>query len=117
MRSIVAAVLVWLAAFEPLLAAELIMFRREGCPYCLAWDRAIGPIYPKSDIGKRVPIRMIELGVDEQREVQLRMPVLYTPTFVLVDEGREIGRIEGYPGEDLFWGLLENLVKRLPAGS
>ncbi len=36
--------------------------------------------------------------------------MLFTPTFVLFDDGREIGRIEGYPGEDFFWGLLQNLV-------
>jgi hypothetical protein len=24
----------------------------------------------------------------------------------------QIGRIEGYPGEDFFWGLVENLVPK-----
>jgi hypothetical protein len=36
-----------------------------------------------------------------------------TPVFVLVDGGREIGRIRGYPGEDHFWGLLGELMARL----
>lgn len=39
----------------------------------------------------------------------------YTPTFVLIDGGREVGRIEGYPGEAFFWGLLEKLARDLPA--
>ncbi len=43
----------------------------------------------------------------------LRSPILYTPTFVLVAGGREIGRIEGYAGEHFFWGQLERLVARL----
>jgi len=34
---------------------------------------------------------------------------------VLVDHGREIGRIRGYPGEDHFWGLLGVLMKKLDA--
>ena len=38
-----------------------------------------------------------------------------TPLFVLVDRGREIGRIRGYPGEDHFWGLLGVLMKKLHA--
>ena len=38
-----------------------------------------------------------------------------TPLFVLVDQGREIGRIRGYPGEDHFWGLLGVLIKKLDA--
>ncbi len=37
-----------------------------------------------------------------------------TPLFVLVDNGRELGRIRGYPGEDHFWGLLGILVGKLP---
>ena len=87
---------------------ELVMFRRDGCPWCAAWDRELGPIYGKTEIGQRVPI-----------------PVRFTPTFVLLDGDREIGRIEGYPGPDFFWGLLENLVsksgaapgeRRVPAG-
>jgi hypothetical protein len=36
-----------------------------------------------------------------------------TPLFVLVQGGREIGRIRGYPGEDNFWGLLGGLFKKL----
>ena len=36
------------------------------------------------------------------------------PTFVLVEDGRELGRIEGYPGEDFFWGLLGKLLEKLP---
>lgn len=35
------------------------------------------------------------------------------PLFVLVNSGREIGRIRGYPGEDNFWGLLGVLIKKL----
>jgi hypothetical protein len=36
---------------------------------------------------------------------------------VLVDRGREIGRIRGYPGEDHFWGLLGVLMKKLDASA
>ena len=42
---------------------------------------------------------------------------MYTPTLVLMDGGREVGRIVGYPGADLFWGLLGELFQRLPAES
>ena len=37
-------------------------------------------------------------------------PVIAAPTFVLVDKGREIGRITGYLNDDAFWGLLGSLV-------
>ena len=45
------------------------------------------------------------------RDVALLAPVRYTPTFVLVAGGNEVGRITGYPGEDHFWGLLEQMLK------
>jgi hypothetical protein len=96
-------------------AAELLMFRRAGCPWCLAWDEAVGPIYPKSDLGRRLPLRPVDLDRDPPPAVILVRPVRFTPTFVVVDEGREIGRIEGYPGEDFFWSLLDKLARSLPS--
>lgn len=95
-------------------AAELVMFRRDGCPYCGAWDREIGPIYSKTEIGKRVPLHMIDLDRDDARAIHTRTPIRYTPTFVLVENGEEVGRIQGYPGDAFFWGLLDRLLEKLP---
>lgn len=93
----------------------LIMFRKPGCPWCLAWDREIGPIWPKTEIGQRFPIRMLDItDKNVKLYVNLKIPVVFTPTFVLVHGGNEIGRFEGYPGEDFFWGLIERLVKTAP---
>lgn len=99
----------------PAAAAELIMFRRAGCPYCAAWDRSIGPIYPRTELSRRAPLRLLDLDHDAPAGVALKTPVRFTPTFVLVSDGREIGRIEGYAGEDFFWALLERLMLKLPA--
>ena len=98
-------------------AAELLMYRRAGCAWCAAWDQAIGPIYPKTEVGRQLPMRFVDLDKDAEPAVALVRPVHYTPTFVLVDDGREIGRIEGYPGEDFFWGLLDKMARGLPARS
>jgi hypothetical protein len=97
-------------------ALELVMFRRAGCPWCAAWDRQIGPIYARTDIGQRVPIQFFDLDRDSGLKIGLKYPIRYTPTFVLVEGDREIGRIEGYPGEDFFWGLLERLLPFPQAG-
>jgi hypothetical protein len=98
----------------PASAAELVMFRRAGCPWCDAWDRDIGAIYGKSEIGRRAPLRQVDLERDRP-DVLLRSPIRFSPTFVLVENGHELGRIEGYPGEDFFWGLLEQAVNQLPS--
>ena len=93
-------------------AMELIMFRQAGCPWCAAWDREIGPIYPKTDIGQRAPVRFVDIARARDFAAELKSPVRFTPTFVLFDGGREIGRIEGYPGQDFFWPRLESLVPK-----
>lgn len=36
----------------------------------------------------------------------------YTPTFVLLKDGAEVGRIEGYPGESFFYGMLQQILDR-----
>ncbi len=94
----------------PAQALELVMFRRAGCPWCLQWDRAIGPIYGKTEFGRAAPIRMVDLDRDAHG-IALARPVVFTPTFVLVEGTRERARIEGYPGEDFFWARLERLVR------
>jgi thioredoxin-related protein len=96
-------------------ALEFVMFRRAGCPWCAAWDREIGPVYPKTDIGRRIPIRFIDIHEAAAKKIMLKAPVRYTPTFVLVDGEQEIGRIEGYPGEDFFWPRVEALIASAPA--
>ncbi len=108
--SLAVAFTIQLAVALPATAAELLMYRSAGCPYCAAWDRAIGPIYGKTDMGNRAPLRHVDIASREKPPVVLKSPVRFTPTFVLVDQGRELGRIEGYPGEDFFWGLLERLM-------
>lgn|SRR5262245_20088638 len=110
-------IIVVLSAFcaSAVQASELLMFRRAGCPWCAAWDREIKPIYPNTEIGRRVPIKMVDLDHDSEQKAALKMPVRFTPTFVLIDQDQEIGRIEGYPGEAFFWGLLENLLPRSTA--
>jgi thioredoxin-related protein len=95
-------------------AAELYMFRRAGCPWCAAWDREIGPAYDETEIGRRTPLRMVDI-YGEQPPIALKGRIIYTPTFVLVEKGREVGRIEGYPGDEFFWALLEGLLQQLPA--
>ena len=95
-------------------AAELVMYRRVGCSWCAAWDREIGPIYAKTDLDRRVALRMVELVRGGDPSVRTRSPIRYTPTFVLVENGEELGRIEGYPGDVFFWGLLEQLFALLP---
>lgn len=99
-----------IAGALPALSAELVMYRRPGCPYCNAFDREIAPAYPKTEIGKRLPLREVDIHRGPDKSVVLKSPIRYTPTFVLVEDGQEKARIEGYPGDFFFWPRLENLL-------
>jgi hypothetical protein len=95
-------------------AAELVMFERAGCPYCAQFDREIGPIYDKTDEGKAARLRRVDIHAPIPPDLRSVTVERITPVFVLVDHGREIGRIRGYPGEDNFWGLLAGMIGDVP---
>ncbi len=102
---------------QPVAAAELVMFEEPGCPWCARWDREVAEAYAKSDEGRIAPLRRIHISAAATSGLRLAAPVTVTPTFVLVDGPGEVGRITGYPGADFFWGMLTELMKRLPAAS
>ncbi len=95
-------------------AAELLMIEQPGCAWCAAWNRDVGIIYDKTSEGKRAPLRRVNLKNDIPEEFGGFRIERFTPTFILIDQGREIGRIRGYPGEDFFWGLLGQMLEKLP---
>lgn len=104
-----------LAGALPALAAgelRLLMVEQSGCTYCLQWHTEIGPIYPKTPEGAAAPLETVQLRGPLPEGVTLRGPAIFTPTFVLVQDGAEVGRIEGYPGEDFFWGLLGMMLRQ-----
>lgn len=97
-------------AAGPASARELLMFERKGCAYCLKFAREVAPIYGKTDEGRRAPLKRVDLSDGLPGDVALASPVRFTPTFVLVDEGREVGRITGYASDEAFWGLLGSMT-------
>ena len=88
---------------------RLVMVDDVGCIYCRKWDAEVGPIYEQSRAGRVAP-----LARRPKRHVDLAPyePLAYTPTFVLVRDGIEVGRIVGYAGADFFWAEFERLIAR-----
>jgi hypothetical protein len=116
LKSTLIGAILWAAA--PLLpaaaqAAELVMFERDGCVWCARWDRDVGPVYSKTDEAKVLPLRRINIDHAKNADPGLITPVRFTPTFVVMDQGREVGRITGYINDDMFWGLLGALTVKL----
>ena len=93
-RAAAAALLLALSALSAP-AAELVMYQRDGCPYCVRFEREMAPIYPKTREGALAPLRLVQRPSGGVRDGGLKKPGIATPTFVLVESGREIGRITG----------------------
>lgn len=94
-------------------AGELVMFERPGCVYCRRFEHDVVPIYGSTDEGHRAPLRRVDLSDGVPADIALAAPVRFAPTFVVVDHGREIGRITGYASDEAFWGLLGALTDKL----
>ena len=111
---LLAASLLMISTVTSSFAAELVMLEEDGCPWCDLWKAEVGVIYSKTDEGKIAPLRVVDIHDPLPDDLKFMVKGGFTPTFVLVDQGKEIGRIRGYPGESFFWGLLSLMIDKLP---
>jgi thioredoxin-related protein len=109
LKSYLGVIAALLIAF-PAAAIELVMVEQEGCVYCEQWNEDIGGIYSKTTEGKFAPLRRVDI-FDIPEDLNIARRVIYTPTFLIVDDGKELARLEGYPGPDFFWPLLGKLLR------
>jgi hypothetical protein len=100
-----------LAQSPPAFARDtvLVMVDDRGCVYCVKWDRDVSAGYQASEEGQFAPLERRRKGHPDLAGIP---GLAYTPTFVLIAQGHEVGRIIGYGGEDHFWGELDRLMIR-----
>jgi hypothetical protein len=96
------------------MAAELVMLSQQGCAWCLRFAREIAPAYPNTAQGKAAPLRVVDINAAWPSDLPDLRTDHFTPTFVLVEDGREIGRMRGYAGDEFFWFLLDEMLARHP---
>ena len=106
--------LVWLvvSAVGALADTMLVMVEEKGCIWCARWNEEISAIYPKTEEGAAAPLKRIDIHATRPDGITFARALTFTPTFVLVVDGHEVSRIEGYPGEDFFWGLLGKMLSQ-----
>jgi len=88
--------------------AVLVMIGDPGCPYCARWEREVAPGYIASEDGRLAPVVRRDRRAPDIAFIER---VVFSPTFVMLVRGREIGRIVGYAGADLFWMQLAGLME------
>lgn len=88
---------------------QLVMVDDLGCPYCARWDLEVGGGYANSAEGRHAPLVRIRRG---DRRLAAFKAITHTPTFIVLDNGSEAGRITGYPGAHFFWPMLEEILRK-----
>ncbi|MCB4823727.1 transcriptional regulator [Roseicella aerolata] len=95
--------------------AQFVMLERHDCPWCRRWLREVGEAsWNASDLGRRAPLRRVDVAQGMPADLAGFAHWRFTPTFVLMQGGRELGRIIGYQGDLFFWQQAEALLAKLP---
>ena len=112
-RTVLLACALLLTATGSAFSAELIVVESDDCPYCKRFHAEIGIAYPKTEEGKLAPLRVLDISQPMPEEYSGVKPASVTPTFILVENNREIDRLIGYPGDEYFWFLLGEMLQKL----
>ena len=89
---------------------RLMMISESGCEFCREWRSQIAPGFARSGAGRRAPLFEVDLNGPYPDGLALAGRPRVTPSFILLDRGSELGRIEGYVGAQDFYPVLERMM-------
>ena len=92
--------------------SRLIMVTSDYCPSCQAWELDVGKVYDKSPYATTLPLTRVEIGSKMPGGVTFERPVVGTPTFLIIHNGQEIGRQNGYIDAEMFWWWLSEYTDK-----
>ncbi len=89
---------------------RLMMVSENGCEFCRDWRAQIAPGFGRSGAGRTAPLFEVDIAGPYPDGLALAGRPRATPSFILLDRGSEIGRIEGYVGARDFYPVLERMM-------
>ncbi len=96
---------------------RLIVFTTDFCTFCKDFMQTVGVVYPKTEIGKRFPMVVVNQFATPKEWEDLAWEIRFFPTFLIMDQQNKImGRFRGYRGEEFFWSDLETIAAQMPSG-
>ena len=93
---------------------QLVVMEAPGCIYCDLFRRDVLPAYQKSPRAKSLPVRFVDVNNLETTNLNVSAPVEIVPTFVVMRDDQEIGRIPGYVGPETFFQSINHLISSIP---
>lgn len=89
---------------------RLLMVGRDGCIHCRAWHAQIGPGYADSAAGKAAPLLIVDMDGPWPDGLVLARRPFVTPTFILLNGGVEVARVEGYALPERFYPAINDML-------
>jgi hypothetical protein len=93
---------------------ELLVVEAEGCSYCPILRRDVEPVYLASPSAQRAKMRFADINVVEGSALVLDSPIYIVPTVLVLQDGKETGRLSGYLGVEDFMRGVSHLLGRIP---
>ena len=93
---------------------KLLYFYSDTCAYCKVWENEIANIYLKTEFEDEFKLSFINFFSNvELEEYGISKIVKVTPSFIFVKDKKEVGRIEGYKGQELFWWQVDDVIANI----
>ena len=89
------------------------MVDSRACGYCAKFRSELADVYARSAPGQVAPLRRVSAFKKWPADLAGVTRTPFAPVFIVVDDGREVGRFAGYNGAEGFWNRLEPLIARL----
>ena len=89
---------------------QLVVMESSDCTYCTIFRRDVLPSYEASEQAKDMPVRFVDVNDINKTQIELQSPIDNLPTFVIVKDNNEIGRIPGYIGPEDFFHSISYLL-------
>lgn len=93
---------------------EIVVVEAPGCIYCHLFRRDVWPSYETSQRARSVPMRFLDLNAEAFATLDLDGPIESVPTVLVLQRGKEIGRIPGYVGPEFFFHSIDRLLAKAP---
>jgi hypothetical protein len=102
-----------MAALTETQAATLIVIDQADCLASVRFRREIVPQYSGKNIDSVASMKRVTVHRRWPKELSGIKPPRYTPYFILVEDGAEVGRFGGYSRPAAFWRKLDRLLAKL----
>ncbi len=89
---------------------ELIMFKTSICNHCAVFDQDVAGLYKSHSLATKAPWVNVNLDDAGTGKYHISKPIEMVMTFVIMKNGKEIGRLAGVIDKFMFLAFVRDTV-------